>query len=110
MEPIITVAAIGALASVIVAIINNHNSKKINRKLSENTEELKMQGRKTEEAFRDIMKRDITDLYYRRKAEKWLWQYERESLDAEYGGYKEHHGNTFIDDIYAEMREWEIRR
>jgi len=103
----ILISLIGVLGSVVVALISNHGVK---QKVNEVGEEVKYLGKKSETAFRDIMKRDITDLYYKRKEEEFLYQFERESLDAEYEGYKEVHGNTFIDDLYKEMRDWEVRR
>lgn len=56
----------------------------------------------------DLMRNEITKIYYKRQVCKKLYQYERESLDRLYEGYHAGGGNTFVDDIYAEMRHWMV--
>lgn len=57
-----------------------------------------------------MMRSDITATYYRHTGEEHptLREYERENLDDLYDGYKALSGNHYIDDIYKEMREWQV--
>ena len=111
------VLGILTLAGVIGgALITNRTTKKEVKKSQEVTKEL-VDGVRAEiresdakqiEALTDMMRNDITALYYKRQDVKKLYQYERESLDKMYKGYHEAGGNTFIDDIYTEMRTWHV--
>lgn len=60
------------------------------------------------EAQLDLMRNEIVKIYYKRQDVTQLYQYERESLDKLYEGYHSGGGNTFIDDIYVEMRHWKV--
>lgn len=57
------------------------------------------------------MERDrITATYYKHvdEGEPSLRQYERDSLDKLYESYITLGGNSFIQDIYAQMRHWKV--
>ena len=57
------------------------------------------------------MERDrITATYYKHSddEEPTLRQYERESLDKLYASYETLGGNSFVMDIYKQMREWKV--
>lgn len=56
----------------------------------------------------DLMRNEIVKIYYKRQDVKELYQYERESLDKMYEGYHAGGGNSFIEDIYSEMRHWKV--
>ena len=56
----------------------------------------------------DLMRNEITKVYYKRQNVKELYQYERESLDKLYEGYHAGGGNSFVEDIYSEMRHWRV--
>lgn len=57
------------------------------------------------------MERDrITAIYYKHsdEGEPTLRQYERESLDTLYASYKTLGGNSFVQDLYSQMRHWKV--
>lgn len=57
------------------------------------------------------MERDrITGIYYKHVDEKEpsLRQYERDSLDKLYESYVTLGGNSFVKDIYSQMRQWKV--
>lgn len=54
--------------------------------------------------LRDAMLR----IYYRNKDNEKIRQYEKENFVFLYKAYKALKGNSFIDDIYAEVRTWEV--
>lgn len=51
---------------------------------------------------------DMLSTYYRHKEEKKIRQYEYENFIFHYESYKALKGNSFIDKIYSEVKEWEI--
>lgn len=46
--------------------------------------------------------------YYACKDAKKIHQYEIENFHKNYNAYKALKGNSFIDDIYKEVRHWEV--
>ena len=57
------------------------------------------------------MERDrITAIYYKHcdEDEPQLRQYERESLDKLYASYETLGGNSFVQDLYEQMRHWKV--
>ncbi len=54
--------------------------------------------------LRDAMHR----IYYRNKDNEKIRQYEKENFVFLYKAYKALKGNSFIDDIYKEVRTWEV--
>lgn len=98
MENII-ISIIGGLVSIVTCIIANRTSKKIDVNHAE-----------MNKALLSMMRNDIKDIYYRNKDDKKLKEYERQSLDYLASGYAEMGGNSFVEDIYNEMRKWEVER
>ena len=62
------------------------------------------------EGVKCLLRSQITDVYYRYKEEESLPEYERENVDRLYEAYKALRGNSFIEDIYKEMRTWSTLR
>lgn len=60
------------------------------------------------EGERCHLRSDMVRTYYRNKDKKTIHQYERENFDKLYAAYKALKGNSFIDDIYKEVKRWEI--
>lgn len=60
------------------------------------------------EGQRCLLRAELVRLYYRRREEKTLQEYEYKLLEQCYDAYKAMKGNSFIDHLYAEMQEWEI--
>lgn len=98
MENII-ITLITGVVSIITCFISTRTSKKVD------TNHAQMN-----KAITSMMRNDIVDIYYRNKNDKKIKQYERETLDKLYEGYVESGGNSFIKDIYAEMRKWEVEQ
>lgn len=98
MENII-ISIITGVVSIITCIVSNNTSKKV-----ETTSE------QQKNALKCIMRNDICTLYYNNKSNQTLKEHERTSLDKLYEGYKDMDGNSFVEDIYKEMRTWEVNR
>ena len=54
------------------------------------------------------LRSDMLSTYYHHKEKKIIRQYEYENFIFCYEAYKALKGNSFIDKIYSEVREWEI--
>lgn len=50
----------------------------------------------------------MLNTYYACKDTKKIHQYEIENFHKNYNAYKALKGNSFIDDIYKEVRQWEV--
>lgn len=57
-----------------------------------------------------LLRTEIMSIYYRHcdEEEPTLREYERKNLDALFAAYEELRGNTFVQDIYNEMRHWHV--
>lgn len=57
-----------------------------------------------------LLRSKIMDIYYKHcdDDEPTLREYERKNLDSLYLAYAGLHGNTFVEDIYQEMRHWRV--
>ena len=117
----IIVAAITALASIAAAVIAKktgetarktaEESKKTaeeTKKTAEESQKTAMAAEKTAAAVVDLMRNEITKIYYKRQDIGELYEHERESLDKLYQGYHAAGGNSFVDDIYTQMRTWKV--
>lgn len=60
------------------------------------------------EGLKCLLRSDMLSTYYNHLDEKTLRQYQRENFDYLYKAYKALHGNSFIDDVYTEIRDWNI--
>ena len=54
------------------------------------------------------LRNDMLHIYYSYKDDKRIRQYEKENFIYLYKAYKALKGNSFIDDIYKEIRTWEV--
>ncbi len=54
------------------------------------------------------LRSDMLSTYYHNKDSRKMRQYEYENFVLLYEAYKAQKGNSFIDKIYDEVREWEI--
>ena len=55
-----------------------------------------------------LMRSDMLSIYYHNRESKKIRQYEYENFAMLYEAYKALHGNSFIDKIYSEVKEWEV--
>jgi len=60
------------------------------------------------EGQRCLLRSEIVRTYYRHHDERKLREYEFKNLEQCYKAYKALGGNSFIDKIYNEMKEWDI--
>lgn len=56
-----------------------------------------------------ILRSEMLSMYYRHLEEKSLRQHERENFDLLYKAYKALGGNSFIEDVYGEVRDWLVK-
>ena len=54
------------------------------------------------------LRSDMLQIYYHNRETKVIRQYEYENFVMLYEAYKTLKGNSFIDKIYDEVREWEV--
>ncbi len=57
-----------------------------------------------------MLRKDITDTYYAGKDKRQIEQYEYENVLLEYAAYKVLKGNSFVDKLVKEIKEWEVIR
>lgn len=60
------------------------------------------------EGQRCLLRADMLAIYYHNREKDQIRQYEKENFIYEYKAYKALGGNSFIDDIYNEVRKWEV--
>lgn len=57
---------------------------------------------------RCLLRSEMLRTYYHNKDREKIRQYEKENFVYLYKAYKALKGNSFIDDIYKEVRTWEV--
>jgi len=60
------------------------------------------------EGRRCLLRSDMLHIYYKNKESEQIRQYEKENFLFEYKAYKALGGNSFIDDIYEDLRHWDV--
>ena len=60
------------------------------------------------EGLRCQLRSDMLHTYYKHREEETIRQYELENYLMEYQAYKALKGNSFIDQITAKVRTWEV--
>lgn len=60
------------------------------------------------ESVKCLLRNDIVCIYFAKRANCQLHQYEFENLSLLYAAYKRMGGNSFVDRIWEEIQEWEI--
>ena len=58
--------------------------------------------------IRCVLRAHMLSTYYRNKDSKTIRQYEAENYDKMYKAYKSMGGNSFIDEITTDVKEWEV--
>ena len=58
--------------------------------------------------MRCLLRSEMLRIYYHNKDREKIRQYEKENFVFLYKAYKALKGNSFIDDIYKEVRTWEV--
>ena len=60
------------------------------------------------EGQRCQLRSNMLSTYYNCKEKETIRQYERENFDKLYAAYKKLGGNSFVDDIYKEIRTYDV--
>ena len=60
------------------------------------------------EGQRCLLRSEIVRIYYRHHDDRKLKEYEFKNMEQCYKAYKALGGNSFVERIYEEMREWDI--
>lgn len=55
-----------------------------------------------------LLRKAITEIYYRRRDTGKIFQYEFELVEQLYAHYKKLGGNSFIDKLWKEIKTWQI--
>ena len=55
-----------------------------------------------------LLRSNMLRTYYRNRAAQTIRQYEFENFICEYRAYKALKGNSFIDKVYTEVKQWEV--
>ena len=64
--------------------------------------------RKVQNGQKCLLRSDMLSIYYHNREKKTIRQYEYENFVMLYEAYKALKGNSFIDKIYSEVKEWEV--
>lgn len=64
--------------------------------------------RKVSNGQRCLLRSDMLSIYYHNREKKTIRQYEYENFVMLYEAYKALKGNSFIDKIYSEVKEWDV--
>lgn len=60
------------------------------------------------DGLRSILRSEITRTYYRHHDDRRLREYEFKNMDQCFDAYKALKGNSFVEKIHDEMKEWDI--
>jgi len=60
------------------------------------------------EGQRCLLRSEIVRIYYRHHEDRQLREYEFKNMQQCYEAYKILGGNSFVDRIHSEMKEWDI--
>lgn len=103
MQNITTAVALVAeiVSLIILACTYGHKLKKV-------MAIQKKQIDKIADGTRCQLRSEMLRIYYRHREERKIRQYEFENFVKLYESYKALGGNSFIDKIYEEIKEWEI--
>ena len=64
--------------------------------------------RKVSNGQRCMLRSEMLSIYYHNREKMAIRQYEYENFVMLYEAYKALKGNSFIDKIYSEVKEWEV--
>ena len=67
-----------------------------------------MGTKESREGQRCLLRSEIVRIYYRNHDDRKLREYEFKNMEQCYDAYKALKGNSFVDRIHAEMKEWDI--
>ena len=59
-------------------------------------------------ALQAMLRHEITDMYYRHSEDKKLAAYEKEDMIKMAEAYEKNHGNSYVQTIVKEMKNWDM--
>lgn len=101
MEVILIIAEIATCITAVMAALSVFIKPIRDRIFSNN---------KANDGEKCLLRTAILNIYYKGLDKKELHQYEAENLIKLYEAYKALGGNSFVDEIYSDMRAWTIVR
>lgn len=105
----ICVAAFGLLMAFLKPFRNLVLGKRKEEARRREEEDRKRQQLEEQRETDKCLLRDrILSIYYHRKEEKEIRQYEFENLSNLYAQYKKLGGNSFVDKVWVEIKTWEV--
>ena len=60
------------------------------------------------EGQRCLLRAEIVRIYYRHKDDRTLREYEFKNMDQCFQAYKALKGNSFVEKIHDEMKDWDV--
>lgn len=60
------------------------------------------------EGQRCLLRAEIVRIYYRHKDDRTLREYEFKNMEQSFQAYKALKGNTFVEKVHDEMKDWDI--
>lgn len=78
------------------------------KQFTEQDEKLLEKLDKLTQSSNDLLRKDMTDIYYKYLPYRKILQYDKESFLKLYHDYAAQGGNTYITDVYNELKDWEV--
>ena len=63
---------------------------------------------KQQMALQGLLRHEITDMYYQHLDDKRLAAYEKEDMIKMADAYEKNHGNSYVQTIVKEMKQWDM--
>ena len=67
-------------------------------------------SKKANDGEKCLLRCEILDIYYKGLEKREIHQYEAENLVKLYEAYKALGGNSFIEEVYSDIKEWKVVR
>ena len=67
-------------------------------------------SKKANDGEKCLLRCEILNIYYKGLEKREIHQYEAENLVKLYEAYKALGGNSFIEDVYSDIKEWKVIR
>lgn len=78
------------------------------KKLEDADKEIIISLEKLTNSSNDLLRKDMTDIYYKYLPYKKILQYDKKCFRKLYDDYGAQGGNTYIDTIWEEIQTWEV--
>ena len=99
MTDLLTAAQVaGAITGIVAALVL----------LIKPLRELVTNDKRNRDGIKCLLRSDMLHTYYKHHEDKTIRQYEYENFVQLYKAYKALKGNSFIDKIAEEVKEWEV--